>query len=65
MSLSDAEMASLKEVAVREGFTLSECVRRSLRLSSRLAAIRVAADHTFPTADVNVVLDEIELGYAL
>jgi hypothetical protein len=71
--LSDAELASLKEVAAREGITVSEWVRRSLREASRrqttgrvdarLAAVRVAADYSFPTADIDVMLDEIERGY--
>jgi hypothetical protein len=71
--LSDAELASLKEVAAREGVTVSEWVRRSLREASRrqttgrvddrLTAVRVAADYTFPTADINAMLDEIERGY--
>lgn len=71
--LSDAELASLKELAASEGVTVSEWVRRSLREASRrhtsgkvddrLAAVRVAADYAFPTADIDVMLDEIERGY--
>jgi hypothetical protein len=72
--LSDAELASLKKVAAREGVTVSEWVRRSLREASRrqttgkvddrLAAVRLAASYAFPTADIDVMLDEIERGYA-
>jgi hypothetical protein len=72
--LSDEEATSLREIADREGVTVSEWVRRSLREAARrqtsgkaeekLAAIRLAADYSFPTADIEVLLDEIERGYA-
>jgi hypothetical protein len=72
--LSDDEAAALKESAAREGITVSEWVRRSLRdaemrqtrgrTTERLAAIAAAADYSFPTADIDVMLAEIERGYA-
>jgi ribbon-helix-helix CopG family protein len=71
--LSDEDAASLKEMAAREGVTVSEWVRRSLREASRrqtsgraeerLSAIRVAAGYTFPTGDIESILQEIERGY--
>lgn len=72
--LSDEEAAALKQAAAREGLTVSEWVRRSTRAAAlrqttgrtadRLAAIRAAAELSFPTADIDVMLDEIERGYA-
>jgi hypothetical protein len=63
----------LRETAARQGVTVSEWVRRSLRDASRrqtsgkaeerLAAIRVAAAYSFPTADIDDMLAEIERGY--
>lgn len=71
--LSDEEATALKQAAAREGVTVSEWVRRSTReaalrqtagrASDRLAAIRAAADFSFPTADIDVLLDDIERGY--
>lgn len=72
--LSDGEAAELKSAAAREGITVSEWVRRSVReagrrqtsgrASERLALIQTAADYAFPTADIEPMLDEIERGYA-
>ena len=71
--LSEHEAASLKELAAREGVSVSEWVRRSLREASRrqtsgkseerLAAISVGAAYSFPTADIDDMLAEIERGY--
>jgi len=73
--LSDAEAAELKSAAAREGITVSEWVRRSVReagrrqtsgrASERLALIQTAADYAFPTGDLELMLDEIERGYAV
>lgn len=72
--LSDEEAAALRDTAAREGVTVSEWVRRSLRdadlrrsrgrTSQRLAAIAAAADYAFPSGDIEVMLKEIERGYA-
>lgn len=72
--LSDEEAAALKEVAGREGVTVSEWVRRSLREARRqhaagsadakLAAIDAAYQHDFPSGDVDQMLAETERGYA-
>ena len=53
--------------------TVSEWVRRALRSARRessskepgrkLAALRAAARHSFPTADIDQMLEEIERGY--
>jgi len=72
--LNDGEAAAFRAAAEREGLTLSEWVRQSMREASRrqvsgrtedrLAAIRAAVDYAFPTADVETMLEEIERGYA-
>ncbi|MEJ7742437.1 MAG: hypothetical protein WKF73_07765 [Nocardioidaceae bacterium] len=71
--LDDAEFDALREVARQDGVTLSEWVRRSLRLARRsgspgdveprLAAVRSAMRHTFPTAEMAQMLAEVEQGY--
>ena len=53
--------------------TVSEWVRHALRVMRRrepdpdpdrkLAAVRAAARHAFPTADIDTMLREIETGY--
>lgn len=72
--LTDEDLASIRDDARRHGVTVSEWVRRALRDARRssssgdaarkLAAIRAAARHTFPTADIGLMLDEIERGYS-
>ena len=52
--------------------TTAEWVRRSLRaardaesgadVGQKLAAVRAAAAHSFPSADIETMLDEIERG---
>ena len=71
--LDDAEFAVIRDVASSEGKTVSEWVRTVLREARRglpagdqarkLAAVRAAARHDFPTADVDHMLAEIEQGY--
>lgn len=71
--LSDDEAEALRLAAAREGVTVSEWVRRSLReagrsrasgdVEQRLATIRAAYEHSFPTADIEDMLAEIERGY--
>ena len=73
MLLDDAELRGMREVARDQGMTLSEWVRRTLRearrseprgdLEGKLRAVRHAARHGFPTADIDVMLGEIEHGY--
>lgn len=72
--LSEEEMNAVREDARRHGLTVSEWVRRALRNTRResssgeparkLAAVRAAARHSFPTADIGQMLAEIEHGYA-
>ncbi|MEX1258890.1 MAG: antitoxin [Gemmatimonadota bacterium] len=70
---SEKEYREIKRSAQRQGLTLSEWVRRSLAESrasepetdaaKKLAAVRFAARHGFPTADIEQMLREIEQGY--
>lgn len=69
----DEELADLQRVAKRNHMTTSEWVRQVVRKAQRnegrgdpkkkLAAVRRAAEHAFPTADVDQMLAEIERGY--
>jgi hypothetical protein len=70
----EAELRDLRETARREEVPLSEWVRRTLRearrgesggdIDSKLRAVRAAARHEFPTADIDEMLTEIERGYS-
>ena len=71
--MDDAEYRRLQAVAERGGLTLAEWVRQALRRASRreptgdpdlkLAAVRAAACHAFPSGDLDEMLKEIESGY--
>jgi hypothetical protein len=71
--VDEPEWEELREAAGRDGVTVSEWVRRALRaarrtgpegdLGSKLAAIRTAAGHRYPSADIDQMLAEIESGF--
>jgi hypothetical protein len=71
--LDEAELRDVREAADRQGIPVSEWVRRALRdarrreprgdLDEKARAIRAAAGHSFPTADIDDMLGEIERGY--
>jgi hypothetical protein len=71
--VDDAELVRFQRAAESEGLTTSEWARQTLRRAERgvasgdpetkLAAIRRAADHQFPTADIEQMLREIDHGY--
>ena len=71
--MDEAEVGAYRRLAERDGLTLSEWVRQKLRraerneasgsLDRKLAAIRAAARHGFPTADIDQMLREVESGY--
>lgn len=71
--LDDREMKAIRTEAKRRGMTVSEWVRQALRTVRRetsagdparkLSAVRAAARHEFPTADIDQMLAEIERGY--
>ena len=71
--LSDEEYEELRLVSSTAGVTVSEWVRQALRKMRRdrsllptdgkIEAVRSAAQHEFPTGDIDTMIDEIESGY--
>ena len=71
--LDDAELRELRRVAKAQRMTVAEWVRQTLRAArlrqplgdapSKIAAIRVAARHAFPTGPLEDMLTDIERGY--
>ena len=71
--LPDPEMSEIQSCAERERLTVGEWVRRALRdaranrpvidSETRLRAVRRGAGYSFPTADIEQMLGEIERGY--
>ena len=71
--LPETEMDELRKLARRERVTVGEWVRRALREArssrpvldpqSKLKSVRKAAEYSFPTADMDQMLAEIERGY--
>jgi hypothetical protein len=71
--LEDREMADIRILASHERLTVGEWVRRTLREArtrqsvkdpeAKLKAVRRGAQYSFPTADVDRMLSEIERGY--
>lgn len=67
------ELEAIRAAASARGMTVSEYVRETLREARRkvaagdterkLAAIRAADRHAYPTADIDQMLGEIERGY--
>lgn len=68
------ELAEIRGAAARQGMTVSEWVRQAVRAAQRndsaisparkFEVIRRAVDHTYPVADVDRMLEEIEHGYS-
>jgi Arc/MetJ-type ribon-helix-helix transcriptional regulator len=71
--LSDVEFHDLQRLARARGETVSEVVRRALRESRqaetavdvdvRLAVLREAQRHAFPSGDIDDMPAQIESGY--
>jgi hypothetical protein len=71
--LDEAEFAEIRKTARRHQMTTAEWVRQALRAARRteprvdarkkLAVVRAAVRHEFPTADIDQMLSEIERGY--
>ena len=71
--LPDSEMSDIQRLAKRERLTVGEWVRRTLRDArasrpvidpeTKLKAVRRGAKYSFPTADIERMLSEIERGY--
>ena len=73
--LEENEFAEIRRLARRQNLTVADWVREALRDAQRkrpskdpatkLAAIREAAKHAFPTSDIPTPLAEIERGYGV
>jgi hypothetical protein len=71
--LDEAELRDIQKAARRDRVTVAEWVRRVLRdarqegpvrdTTRKLDAVRLAARHEYPTADIAQMLAEIERGY--
>lgn len=71
--LEENEMAAIGRVARARRMTVADWVRAALRAAQReepaapperkLAVVRAATRHAFPTADVDQMVAEIEAGY--
>jgi len=71
--LDERELRQIRRLAREDHVPVSEWVRRALRAAARgrptapasrkLAAIRAAARHSFPTGEIDQMLAEIEHGY--
>lgn len=71
--LSQSEFDAVRALAADEGLTVSEWVRQLMRRASRqraggdiedrLSAVRTATRYSFPTADIDDMLREVEQGY--
>ena len=72
--LDEEEYLEIQGVARRQRMTVAEWVRQALRkargdhpgtVEAKLRAIADASRHEFPTADIEVMLGEIEAGQRL
>lgn len=73
--LDEREWREIRRAARVRRLSVAEWVRQALRaarrqepagdLDRRLAAVRNGARHTFPSADIAQMLEEIEQGYRL
>lgn len=71
----DDELREIQRLARQHRMTTAEWVRGSLRaardaeagagVGQKLAAVRTAVAFAFPSADIDVMLGEIERGYVL
>ena len=71
--MENAELDAIRAAARERGMTVAEWVRETLREARRkvsdgdaerkLAAIRAADRHAYPTADIDQMVAEIERGY--
>jgi hypothetical protein len=72
--LQDPEYREIQKMARSRRLSLAEWVRQALDLARRreplgdtgkkIAVIRAAAQHDYPTGDIDKMLAEIEKGYA-
>ncbi|HXH94104.1 MAG TPA: antitoxin [Thermoanaerobaculia bacterium] len=72
--LEDGEMKEIRTIARRRRMTVAAWVRGALRAAKseeptsdpqrKMHALRVATSHSFPTADIEEMLAQIEKGYS-
>lgn len=72
--VDESELRDIQRVARRQRMTVAEWVRQAMRAAragagttdpgTKLATIRAAAAHAFPTGDIGEILAQIEGGYA-
>ena len=72
--LDDEELMDIQRVAQMKQMTVAEWVRQALRAARRgesagdpgrkLQAIQAAARYSFPSGDIEKMLEEIEIGYS-
>ncbi len=73
MLIDDKEFAAIRQVAAERHQTVSEWVREALRTvrsvyptgdaGRKIQAVREAATHSYPTADIEQMLQQVESGY--
>jgi hypothetical protein len=71
--LDEAEFKEIKRIARAQKLTVAEWVRQVLRaerrrepvrdIGKKLAVVRAATRHAFPSGDIHQLLAEIEQGY--
>lgn len=71
--LDEEDFEEVRRAAAARRVSVADWVRDAIRLARReqpsssvdrkIAAIRAAAQHNFPTADIDQMLEEIERGY--
>ena len=69
--LDDSELQEIQQIAHHRRMTTEEWVREALRearqrerrVKDKLEVVRRAVSHSFPTADIEQMLSEIEQGY--
>lgn len=71
--LEESELRDIQRLARRERMTVAEWVRQALRTArlsvprtnagKKLQVVRSAARHSFPTAEIDEMLEQIESGY--
>jgi hypothetical protein len=71
--MEESELRAIRELARREGQTVAEWVRQTLRTArqgrslrdpaAKLLRVREAARHAFPSGNIEEMLKEIEQGY--
>ena len=72
--LDEQEFEEIREIASQNHMTVAEWVRQALRVARRqnprrsvqakMRVLKEAVRHSYPTADIDQILGEIEAGYA-